>query len=100
MGKRRYFVRKELNEIYELYRKRHDSESCKIDYLSMMKYDLLHAIADLWYVSIKKSGVNMVKIKVGSNILEIDKNDLILDNGMCYQIIQKELVLDVIDLFL
>lgn len=82
-------VGKELNEISELYRKWYDSDSCKVHYLSMMRYDLLHAIADLWYVSIKKSGINMVKLKVGSNILEIDKNDLILDNGMCYQIITK-----------
>lgn len=29
-------------------------------------------------------------LKVGRDILEIDKNDLILDNGVCYQIITKE----------
>ena len=28
----------------------------------------------------------MVKLKVGKNILDIDENDLILDNGACYQI--------------
>ena len=33
----------------------------------------------------------MVKIKVGRNILDIDENDLILDNGVCYQIITKEI---------
>lgn len=33
----------------------------------------------------------MVKLKVGRNILDIDKNDLILDNGACYQIITKEI---------
>lgn len=32
----------------------------------------------------------MVKLKVGRNILNIDENDLILDNGACYQIITKE----------
>lgn len=32
----------------------------------------------------------MVKLKVGRNILDIDNNDLILDNGACYQIITKE----------
>ena len=31
-----------------------------------------------------------IKLKVGRDILEIDKNDLILDNGACYQIITKE----------
>lgn len=31
-----------------------------------------------------------IKLKVGRDILEIDKNDLILDNGVCYQIITKE----------
>lgn len=31
-----------------------------------------------------------IKLKVGRDILEIDKNDLILDNGTCYQIITKE----------
>ena len=33
----------------------------------------------------------MVKLKVGRNVLDIDKNDLILDNGACYQIITKEI---------
>lgn len=32
----------------------------------------------------------MIKLKVGRNILDIDENDLILDNGACYQIITKE----------
>lgn len=32
----------------------------------------------------------MVKLKVGRDILNIDNNDLILDNGACYQIITKE----------
>ena len=32
----------------------------------------------------------MVKLKVGRNILNIDENDLILDNGACYQIVTKE----------
>ncbi len=31
----------------------------------------------------------MVKLKVWRNILDIDENDLILDNGACYQIITK-----------
>lgn len=31
-----------------------------------------------------------IKLKVGRDILEIDKNDLILDNGACYQIITKK----------
>lgn len=31
-----------------------------------------------------------IKLKVGRDILEIDKNDLILDNKDCYQIITKE----------
>lgn len=33
----------------------------------------------------------MVKLKVGRNILDIDENDLILDNGACYQITTKEI---------
>lgn len=33
----------------------------------------------------------MVKLKVGRNILDIDENDLILDNGACYQIITKRI---------
>lgn len=33
----------------------------------------------------------MVKLKVGRNVFDIDKNDLILDNGACYQIITKRL---------
>lgn len=33
----------------------------------------------------------MVKLKVGRNIFDIDDNDLILDNGACYQIITKEI---------
>ena len=32
----------------------------------------------------------MVKLKVGRNILDIDENDLILDNGACYQIVTKK----------
>ena len=31
-----------------------------------------------------------IKLKVGRDIVEIDKNDLILDNGARYQIITKE----------
>lgn len=31
----------------------------------------------------------MVKLKVGKNVLDIDENDLILDNGSCYQIVTK-----------
>jgi len=33
----------------------------------------------------------VVKLKVGRNILDIDENDLILDNGACYQIITKRI---------
>lgn len=33
----------------------------------------------------------MVKLKVGRNILDINENDLILDNNICYQIITKEI---------
>lgn len=32
----------------------------------------------------------MAKLKVGRNIFEVTDNDLILDNGACYQIITKE----------
>lgn len=35
----------------------------------------------------KKGYDIMVKLKVGRNILEISENDLILDNGACYQIV-------------
>lgn len=31
-----------------------------------------------------------VELKVGRYILHIDKNDLILDNGVCYQIVTKK----------
>lgn len=31
----------------------------------------------------------MVKLKVGRNVFDIDENDLILDNGACYQIVTK-----------
>lgn len=31
----------------------------------------------------------VVKLKVGRNVLDIDENDLILDNGACYQIVTK-----------
>ncbi len=34
----------------------------------------------------------MVKLKVGRNILDIDENDLILDNGACYQIVTQEII--------
>lgn len=33
----------------------------------------------------------MVKLKVGRNVFDIDDNDLVLDNGACYQIITKEI---------
>lgn len=33
---------------------------------------------------------NKVKLKVGRNILELNENDLILDNGSCYQIVTKK----------
>lgn len=33
----------------------------------------------------------VIKLKVGRNILDIDENDLILDNGACYQIITKRI---------
>lgn len=32
----------------------------------------------------------MVKLKVGRNILDISENDLILDNGACYQIVTQK----------
>lgn len=32
----------------------------------------------------------MIKLKVGRYIWDIDENDLILDNGACYQIITKK----------
>nr|DAF25591.1 MAG TPA: hypothetical protein [Caudoviricetes sp.] len=32
----------------------------------------------------------MVKLKVGRNILDISENDLILDNGVCYQIVTQK----------
>lgn len=31
----------------------------------------------------------MVKLKIGRRIYEIDENDLILDNGICFQIVTK-----------
>lgn len=34
----------------------------------------------------------MIKLKVGRNTFDIDQNDLILDNGACYQIITKEII--------
>ena len=33
----------------------------------------------------------MIQLKVGRNVLNIDENDLILDNGVCYQIITKKI---------
>lgn len=33
----------------------------------------------------------MVKLKVGRNILDISENDLILDNGACYQVTTKRI---------
>lgn len=33
----------------------------------------------------------MVKLKVGRKIFDIDQNDLILDNGACYQIVTQEI---------
>lgn len=32
-----------------------------------------------------------MKLKVGRKIIDIDKNDLILDNSACYQIVTKEI---------
>ena len=32
-----------------------------------------------------------MELKVGRKIIDIDENDLILDNGACYQIITKEI---------
>lgn len=34
--------------------------------------------------------MEIIKLKVGRDILRIDKNDLIMDNGTCYQIVTKE----------
>lgn len=31
----------------------------------------------------------MVKLKIGRKVFDIDKDDLILDNGACYQIVTK-----------
>lgn len=33
----------------------------------------------------------MVKLKVGRKILDISENDLILDNGACYQIVTQKI---------
>lgn len=33
----------------------------------------------------------MVKLKVGRIVFDIDENDLILDNGACYQMITKKI---------
>lgn len=32
----------------------------------------------------------MVKLKVGRKVFDIDEKDLILDNGVCYQIVTKK----------
>ena len=34
----------------------------------------------------------MVKLKVGRNIFDIDKNDLILDNGACYILVTQKVI--------
>lgn len=34
--------------------------------------------------------MEIIKLKVGRDILGIDKNDLIIDNGTCYQIVTKK----------
>ena len=39
----------------------------------------------------KKGYDIMVKLKVGRNILDISENDLILDNGACYQIVTQKI---------
>jgi hypothetical protein len=40
----------------------------------------------------QKKGYNiMVKLKVGRKILDISENDLILDNGACYQIVTQRI---------
>lgn len=33
---------------------------------------------------------NTIKLKVGRDTLTLDENDLILDNGACYQIVTRE----------
>lgn len=38
----------------------------------------------------KKGYDIMVKLKVGRKILDISENDLILDNGACYQIVTQK----------
>lgn len=50
-------------------------------------YSLKH---DEFLVLSWSGGDRMVKLKVGRNILDIDENDMILDNGKCYQIITKK----------
>lgn len=37
------------------------------------------------------NGRNNMELKVGRRIIDIDENDLILDNGCCYQIITKKI---------
>lgn len=32
-----------------------------------------------------------MELKVGRRIIDIDENDLILDNGACYQIVTKKI---------
>lgn len=34
----------------------------------------------------------VVKLKVGRNIFDIDENDLILDNGACYILVTQEII--------
>lgn len=34
----------------------------------------------------------VVKLKVGKNIFDIDENDLILDNGACYILVTQEII--------
>ncbi len=34
----------------------------------------------------------VVKLKVGRNIFDIDENDLILDNGACYMLVTQEII--------
>lgn len=34
----------------------------------------------------------MIKLKIGRNVFDIDENDMILDNGACYQIITRKIV--------
>lgn len=52
---------------------------------------VINGMDEILVLSSGSEVIFMVKLKVGRNVFDIDKDDLILDNGACYILVTKKI---------